>query len=124
MKKIAGSLFYLKQLKEVCMTYKKANEVNFDDFIKENKNVIIDFSAQWCGPCKVFEPVFKEVSEEFEGKVAFLKVDVDESREIAAKYGIRSIPTLISLKNGEVENTTIGSMRKSQFKEIVEKLLK
>lgn len=106
------------------MSYKKANEVKFEDFIKENENVIIDFSAQWCGPCKVFEPVFKEVSEEFEGRVAFLKIDVDESREIAAKYGIRSIPTLISLKNGEIQNTTIGSMRKSQFKEVVEQLFK
>ena len=104
--------------------YIKAKDVSFDSFIKENKHVVIDFSAEWCGPCKMFEPIFKEVSSEFEGKVAFLKIDVDEHQNIAAKYNIRSIPTLISLKDGNVEKVTIGGMSKSKFKEIVTDLIK
>lgn len=103
------------------MSYIKAEDIKYEDFIKENKAVVIDFYADWCGPCKFFAPIFNEASEEFEN-VSFLKVDVDKNPDLAAQYRIRSIPTILFIKDGEVINTVIGAMPKYEFKETLTKL--
>lgn len=105
------------------MSYKKASEIDFNKTISENKFVVLDFSANWCGPCKMFSPIFEEISKEYSDKVEFVKVDVDDCPEIAKAYNIRSIPTLIAVKEGDLYNNVIGLLSKSKFKEFVESLL-
>lgn len=78
--------------------------------------VIVDFWAQWCGPCKNFGPIFEEVASEYQGKVLFAKVDVDESPEISSRYGVRSIPTIKFFIGGKEKTTHVGSMTASQLK--------
>lgn len=87
---------------------------------KANKTVIVDFYAVWCGPCKMFAPIMDKVSEEYPN-VDFYKVNVEEAQEIAMKFQIRSIPTIIRFDNGEATETKMGAMSASQFKEFVER---
>lgn len=77
--------------------------------------VLVDFWAPWCGPCKMVAPVLAEVAKAYEGKVSIVKMDVDQSSEIPAKYGIRSIPTLLLMKQGEVVGTKVGALTQSQL---------
>lgn len=77
--------------------------------------VLIDFWAAWCGPCKMIAPIVEELAEEFDGKVKVGKLDVDENQQTAIKYGVRSIPTVLLIKNGEVKDTIIGAVPKSVF---------
>lgn len=82
---------------------------NFEaEVLKSNIPVIIDFFAEWCGPCKMMGPIFEEVSAKYEDKVKFAKLNVDEARVIAMKYGVMSIPTIITYKGGEVVETIVG----------------
>lgn len=87
-----------------------AKIVNSNDFDKEIAEgiVVVDFFATWCGPCKMLTPVIEELSSELEGKAKFIKVDVDESGDIALKYQIVNVPTLKVFKNGEVVKTLVG----------------
>ena len=85
--------------------------------------VIVDFWAEWCGPCKMFAPTFEEVAARYKGKVKFVKVNIDDNNETSGKYGIRSIPTLLVFKNGNVEATKVGSLSKSQLIEFIDKFL-
>jgi thioredoxin 1 len=85
------------------------NEENFEaEVLKSEQPVIVDFFAEWCGPCRVMGPIFEEVSGKFEGKVKFAKLNVDEANAISGKYGVMSIPTLIVFKNGEAAETLVG----------------
>jgi thioredoxin 1 len=85
------------------------NDENFEkEVIKSEQPVIVDFFAEWCGPCKMMAPIFEEVSAKFDGKVKFAKLDLDEANETAGKYGVMSIPTLIVFKSGEVSETMVG----------------
>lgn len=89
---------------------------NFEELIK-NKKVVVDFYATWCGPCKMFGPVFEKVSNE--SSITFIKIDVDAHEDIARKYGIMSIPTIVLLNNGEVEKTHMGFMTEDELKKFI-----
>jgi thioredoxin 1 len=102
----------------------KINDSNFDEKIKKNSLVLVDFFAEWCPPCKMLEPVIEELAKEYEGKIAFFKMNVDENRETALRFGIMSIPTMIMFKNGNVVDKMIGAYPKHLIKERLEKLLR
>lgn len=93
---------------------------NFEtEVINSELPVLIDFWAAWCGPCKMIAPIVEELAVEYDGKVKIGKLDVDSNQQTAIKYGVRSIPTVLLLKNGEVKDTIIGAVPKTVF---VEKL--
>ncbi|MFI3280935.1 MAG: thioredoxin [Rikenellaceae bacterium] len=96
---------------------------NFDELIAGDKPVVIDFWAEWCGPCRTIAPIIEELAEEFEGKVAIGKCDVEDNDDIVAKYGVRNIPTVIFLKGGELVDKQVGAASKDAFKAKIEKLL-
>lgn len=85
--------------------------------------LVLDFSATWCGPCKKIAPYVDELSEEYDGRVIIGKVDVDENDGLTSKYGIRNVPTLIFIKNGEVVDKHVGAASKADLAALVEKLL-
>ena len=95
-----------------------------EEVINSELPVLADFWAEWCSPCKMFIPILEETADSYEGKVKFVKVNVDDSPETAQKYGIRGIPTIVLFKEGEVIETKVGALTKSQltaFLEVVQK---
>ena len=88
-------------------------DANFEQIIASEKPVLVDFWAEWCGPCKMIGPVVEELASEYEGKAVIGKVDVDNNPAVSAKFGIRSIPTLLVFKGGEVVDKQIGAVPKS-----------
>ncbi len=94
-------------------------EITDENFESEVLNsdlpVLIDFWAAWCGPCRMIAPLVEELAGEYEGKIKIGKLDVDNNQQTAIKYGVRSIPTLLVFKNGEVKDTIIGAVPKSQI---------
>jgi len=100
------------------------NELNFDEFLKNNKNVVVDFFAEWCGPCKILGPIMDEIAEEHKDKdVKIVKVDIEESPALAQKYNVMSIPNIVYFQNGEIKDTAIGLMPKDQLNEKIDNLL-
>ena len=93
---------------------KQITDKEFDESIKTGK-VLVDFYAEWCGPCKMLSPVVDELSEELTD-VTFLKLNVDESDEVVRKYNVMSIPTLLVFENGELKNTSVGFKNKDEIK--------
>jgi thioredoxin 1 len=92
----------------------EATDGNFNELVlNSDKPVIVDFWAEWCGPCRMVGPIVEEVGVDYEGKAVVAKVDVDSNPGITAKYGIRNIPTILFFKNGEVADKQVGAVPKS-----------
>ena len=89
------------------------------DVIQASQPVLVDFWAEWCGPCKMIAPILDEIADEFDGKARIAKVNVDENRESAAKYGVRSIPTLLVFKEGELVATQVGAKSKTDLQDLL-----
>ncbi|MBO5188798.1 MAG: thioredoxin [Alistipes sp.] len=99
------------------------NKNNIDELLAGELPVVIDFWAEWCGPCRMIAPVVEELAAEYEGKVVIGKCDVEENDEITMKYGVRNIPTIIFIKGGQVVDKQIGACQKGALVEKIEKLL-
>jgi thioredoxin 1 len=97
-----------------------ASADSFDSVIKENTSVLVDFWATWCGPCRMVAPIMEQLAKDFDGRVVIVKVDVDEEPELAERFGIQSIPTVILLKNGEPTVTDIGALPLAHYQEMLE----
>ncbi len=94
--------------------YIELNASNFNEVVKDGVT-LVDFWAPWCGPCRMIAPIIDELTEEFEGKAKIGKVNTDEEQELAIKFGIRSIPTLLIFKNGEVVDQMVGASSKQTY---------
>lgn len=94
-----------------------------EEVLQSDKPVLIDFWAEWCGPCRMIAPIVEELSNEFDGKLKVGKLDVDQNQQTAIRYGVRSIPTVLLLKDGEVKDTIIGAVPKSIFTEKINAVL-
>ncbi len=94
---------------------------SFDtDVLKADGLTLVDFWAEWCGPCKMIAPILDEIAEEYQGKLTVAKLNIDQNPGTAPKYGIRGIPTLLLFKNGEVAATKVGALSKGQLKEFLD----
>jgi thioredoxin 1 len=97
------------------------NDSSFEaDVLKSDKPALVDFWAEWCGPCKMIAPLLDEAAKEYSDKMSVVKLNVDESPNIAQKFGIRSIPTLMLFKDGAVQAQKLGAMSKSQLQEFLD----
>ena len=99
-------------------------DANFDELvIQSDKPVVVDFWAQWCGPCRMVGPIIDELHGDYDGKAVVGKVDVDQNQEVSMKYGVRNIPTVLFIKNGEVVDRQVGAAPKSAYVEKLEALM-
>ena len=99
----------------------EVTDATFDELVlKSDQPVMVDFSAAWCGPCRMVAPIMEQLTSEFEGKAKITKVDVDSNQEFAAKYGVRNIPTVLLFKNGEVVEKQVGVAPKATYAQKIE----
>tara|TARA_Y100001978_G_scaffold203418_1_gene229102 strand:+ start:1113 stop:1430 length:318 start_codon:yes stop_codon:yes gene_type:complete len=97
---------------------------NFDELVlKSDKPVVVDFWAEWCGPCKMIGPLINEMSKDYEGKALVGKVNVDQNANVSAQFGVRSIPTVLFIKNGEVVDKSVGAVPKSTLESKLDAIL-
>ena len=103
---------------------KHVSDASFEaDVLKSAEPVLVDYWAAWCGPCTMIAPVLEEVAGDYQGKLTIAKMDVDENREVPAKFGIRGIPTLMLFKGGQLAATKVGAMSKAQLTEFLDQNL-
>ncbi|WP_101697681.1 thioredoxin [Clostridium minihomine] len=100
-----------------------ANAEEFDKLISENSLVLVDFWASWCGPCRMVAPIVEELAKKFDGQLTVAKVDVDDQQDLARRFGIMSIPTLILFKNGAKEWSEVGVKSQQHFEDLIQKAL-
>ncbi len=94
----------------------EVTDANFDEIVlKSDKPVVVDFWAEWCGPCRMIAPFIEEISKEFSGKALVTKCDVDNNPGVAAKFGIRNIPTVLFFKEGKIADKQVGAVPKANF---------
>lgn len=98
-------------------------EQNFDEILSNNPVVMVDFGATWCGPCKALAPVVEEIARDYEGRAAVGKADVEECSNIAARFRIRNVPTVLFFKDGELKDKSVGGVQKSTLTEKLDALL-
>jgi thioredoxin 1 len=97
---------------------------DFKEKVLQSKTpVLVDFWAPWCGPCVAIGPILEQLAEEFQGKVTIAKMNVDENTEVPAQYGVRSIPFLVMVKNGQIVETAVGAKPKAMLKDMIDKTL-
>jgi thioredoxin 1 len=102
----------------------EVNDSNFDEVVvKSAKPVVVDFWAEWCGPCRMIAPIIEELAKEYSEKIVVTKCDVDNSPAVAAKYGIRNIPTVLFFKNGSIADKQVGAVPKNVFVNKINALL-
>ena len=103
---------------------KHTTDATFEaDVLKSSKPVLVDYWAEWCGPCKMIAPILDEVATTYDGKLQIAKMNVDENRDIPAKFGIRGIPTLMLFKGGQLAATKVGAMSKAQMTAFIDQQL-
>ena len=106
------------------MATKQVTDDNFEnEVLKSEKPVLVDFWAEWCGPCRMLGPIIEEVSKDYEGKAVVGKLDVDANQEFAAKFGVRNIPTVLIFDKGELVNRQVGVSPKNVYSESLDALL-
>ena len=102
-------------MEAICMAILHLNQENFDKTINGAETVLVDFWAPWCGPCKMLGPVFEEAEKEVNGKAVLAKINVDEQQDLAVRFGVTSIPTLILFKNGKEVKRSLGFIDKTKI---------
>ena len=106
------------------MTTKNVTDENFEtEVLKATKPTLVDFWAEWCGPCKMVSPIVEELSEEYTGKIKVTKLDVDSNPQTAASFGIRGIPTLLMFKDGAAVDQIVGAVPKTTLKERLDQII-
>ncbi len=101
----------------------KITDENFEGLLNDGKPLVLDFWAEWCGPCRLVSPIIDELSEEYEGRVNIGKMNVDENDDVISQFGIRNIPTILFFKNGQLADKIVGAMPKDKFVEKIDALL-
>ena len=100
---------------------KHVSDASFEaDVLKSGTPVLVDYWAEWCGPCKMIAPILDEVSRDYDGRLQIAKMNVDENRDVPAKFGIRGIPTLMLFKDGQLAATKVGMLSKSQLTSFID----
>lgn len=103
--------------------YQEFTDANYEEFLSQGTPMVVDFWATWCGPCRKIGPYIEELAEAYQGRVLVGKVDVDDNNDLAVRYGVRNIPTVLFIKNGEVIDKQIGAASKADLEAKLQQLL-
>ena len=99
-------------------------DANFEELVNSGKTMVLDFWAEWCGPCRMVSPIIDELATEYEGRVTIGKMNVDENDDVVGQFGIRNIPTVLFFKDGKMVDIVVGATAKDKFVEKIEAMLK